>query len=177
MYKTVLFKDLKILDDQLKSIFDRIGEFDSEIINKRIKYSWSIEEHLYHCYLVEKLSLSYIQKKILYSQKLISPGAMPYLRFYILKLILFFKVKLKAPELVSSFPELIVVDQLYVEWLEIRSSLYQIIQSLPDETLKKGIFKHPIIGRLSMGLTLKFFEFHLNHHLNTVSNILSTPLK
>lgn len=177
MYKSVLFKDLKILDDQLKSIYEKVEVFPTEIIKKRIANKWSVEEHLYHCYLVEKLSLSYIQKKTLYPQKLISPGVIPYLRFYFLKLILFFKVKLKAPKVVSSFPELIVVDQLYVEWLEIRRSLYQIIQSLPDETLKKGIFKHPVIGRLPMGLTLKFFEFHLNHHSNSVSNILSASLK
>lgn len=177
MYKTILLKELKILDDQLKSILNRLGEFPTEIIKKRISNSWSIEEHLYHCYLVEKLSLSYVQKKTLYPQKLVSPGITTCVRFYFLKLILVFKVKLKAPKVVSSFPDSIAIDQLYFEWIEIRSSLSQIIQSLPEEVLRKGVFKHPVIGRLSMALTLKFFKFHLNHHLYTVNNILSASLK
>ena len=75
--------------------------------------------------------------------------------------------------MVSSFPELIDINQLHIEWIAVRSSLHQIIQSLSEDTLKKGIFKHPVIGRLSMRLTLKFFIFHLNHHLNNVHNILS----
>ena len=177
MYKTELFKELKILDDQLKSVFEKVEVFPTEIIKKRIANKWSIEEHLYHSYLVEKLSLSYIQKKTLHPQKLVSVGVTPYIRFYILKYVLFFKVKLKAPLVVSSFPELINLDQLYIKWLEIRRSLHHIIQNLNDDTLKKGIFRHPIIGRLSMRLTLKFFNFHLNHHLITVNNILSTSLK
>lgn len=176
MYKTELLEDLKILDNQLKSIFDELGDFPIENIKKNTRNSWSIEEHLYHCYLVEKLSLSYIQKKTLYPQKLISPGLTPCVRFYLLKFILFCKVKLKAPKVVSSFPEFIAINQLYVEWTAVRSSLDQIILSLPEETLKKGIFKHPVIGRLSMRLTLKFFKFHFNHHLNTLRNILNASL-
>lgn len=177
MYKTVLLKDLKKLDNQLKSIFDKLADFPIENINKNTIYSWSIEEHLYHCYLVEKLSLSYIQKKTLYPQKLISPGLIPYVKFYLLKFILFFKVKLKAPKVVSSFPNSIDIDQLHIEWTAVRSLLNQTIQSLPEDTLKKGIFKHPLLGRLSMRLTLKFFIFHLNHHLNIVLNILSASVK
>ena len=177
MYKTVLLEDLKKLDNQLKSIFDKLADFPIENINKNTRNSWSIEEHLYHCYLVEKLSLSYIQKKTLCPQKLISPGLIPYIKFYLLKFILFFKVKLKAPKVVSSFPELINIDQLLIEWTAVRSSLNQIIQSLSEDTLKKGIFKHPLLGRLSMRLTLKFFIFHLNHHLNIVLNILSASVK
>ena len=72
MYKTVLLEDLKLLDNQLKSIFDKLGDFPIENIKNNKRNSWTIKEHLYHCYLVEKLSLSYIQKKILYPQKLIS---------------------------------------------------------------------------------------------------------
>ncbi len=177
MYKTELLKDLKILDDQLKYIYEKVEVFPTEIIKKRIANKWSVEEHLYHSYLVEKLSLSYIQKKTLHPQKLVSIGISPYVKFFILKIVLFFKVKLKAPKVVSSFPELIAIDQLYIEWTAVRSSLNQTIQSLPEETLKKGIFKHPLLGRLSMRLTLKFFKFHFNHHLNTVSNILSTFIR
>ena len=88
MYKTVLLEDLKILDNQLKSIFDKLGDFPIENIKNNTRNSWSIEQHLYHCYLVEKLSLSYIQKKTLYPQKLISPGLTPCVRFYLLKFIL-----------------------------------------------------------------------------------------
>ena len=39
MYKTILLKELKILDDQLKSILNRLGEFPTEIIKKRISNS------------------------------------------------------------------------------------------------------------------------------------------
>ena len=177
MYKTVLLEDLKKLDNLLKSIFDKIADFPIGNIKKNTRNSWSIEEHLYHCYLVEKLSLSYIQKKTLNPQKLISPSLTPYFKLYLLKFILFFKVKLKAPEVVSSFPELIDIDQLHIEWTAVRISLNQTIQSLPDVTLRKGIFKHPLLGRLSMRLTLKFFIFHLNHHLITVHNILNVSLK
>ena len=51
MYKTVLLEDLKILDNQLKSVFDKPGIFQLKIL-KTTKVQDN-EEHLYHCYLVK----------------------------------------------------------------------------------------------------------------------------
>jgi hypothetical protein len=36
----------------------------------------------------------------------------------------------------------------------------------------KGFFRHPIIGRLNLQLTLNFLQFHLNHHIKQIEKII-----
>lgn len=162
-------QQLKVL---LDCIFKDLEDFPSEILYNNQNGTWSVAQHLYHCYLVEKLSLSYILTKTKYPETLKEEGLLPSIKFLVLRLVLRLKIKLKAPQIAANFPDTVNLDDLYKKWTALRRAYGQLSSDLSLTILNQGIYKHPILGRLSLKLTLAFFEFHLKHHQKAIKRIL-----
>ena len=136
--------------------------------------SWSIAQHLYHCWLVECLTENYIRKKILNPKSINNVSAITYIRSFLLQL--FFKLgyKAKAPKQTAIFHDTIDINQLNLDWEKSRNSLDNLISILHKMKLeKKGFFNHPAIGRLNLWLVLNFLEFHLIHHIKQIDKLIT----
>lgn len=131
-----------------------------------INGKWSILQHLYHCWLVEKGVLAYIKLKTQDSDALERVRILTRLRFsfffIILKLGL---LKVKAPRVVETFPLNMTRQDLFKRMYKTREEADLFFADLPEATARKGIFKHMFIGRLNKTLTQKFIKLHLVHHL------------
>ena len=131
-----------------------------------INGKWSILQHLYHCWLVERGVLAYIKLKTQDSNALERVRILTRLRFSLFFIILKLGLlKVKAPRVVETFPENMTRQDLFKKMYKTREEADLFFADLPEATARKGIFKHMFIGRLNKTLTQKFIKLHLVHHL------------
>jgi hypothetical protein len=127
---------------------------------------WSVLQHLYHCWLVERGVLAYIKLKTQDPDALERVRLLTRLRFFffftILKLGL---LKVKALKIVEVFPENMNRQDLFERLTKTREEANLFFSDFPEATARKGIFKHMFIGRLNKTLSQKFIKLHLAHHL------------
>ena len=127
---------------------------------------WSVLQHLYHCWLVERGVLAYIKLKTQDPDGLEQVRLLTRLRFFFFFTIL--KVgllKVKAPKVVQTFPENMNQQDLFERLAKTREEADLFFADFPEATAHKGIFKHVFIGRLNKALSQKFIRLHLAHHL------------
>tara|TARA_B100001093_G_scaffold103295_1_gene95521 strand:+ start:783 stop:1280 length:498 start_codon:yes stop_codon:yes gene_type:complete len=131
-----------------------------------INEKWSILQHLYHCWLVERGVLAYIKLKTQDPDTLERVRILTRLRFYLFFIILKLGLlKVKAPKVVETFPENMNREDLFKRIYKTREEADLFFSDLLEATARKGIFKHMFIGRLNKTLTQKFIKLHLAHHL------------
>ena len=116
---------LNRLEEERIRLFEDLEGLSTEKLDASVNGNWSINQILYHLWVVETSSIKYIQKKTKYPDSLVSVSPLNYLKPKILKLLLAFGVKLKAPKIVSAFPEKIDFHKLNKEWKNSRESLDQ----------------------------------------------------
>ena len=134
------------------------------------KKGWSINEILYHVWLGEVSSEKYIRTKTQYPETLLKVKSSTYLRMFLVKTLLPLGIKVKAPEMTKLFPKKIDLKELNNEWAISRQSFDSLISELKEKKIHdKAVFKHPLIGRLDIKLTLAFYEFHFKHHQKQIN--------
>ena len=157
------------LEKERSKLFDDLKSLSGEKLNLQIKGEWSINQHLYHTWLVETTTESYIKTKTKYPDFLVQMSPMAHLKTFILKLFLNLGFKFKAPKIVNTFPEKIDLNKLDQSWRESRKSFENLIVELNNKNLSNlAITRHPLLGRINMRLTLKFFELHFDHHKKAI---------
>jgi len=93
---------------------------------------------------------------------------------FLTKYFLFLGFTIKAPEITAKFPEKISLNELQNNWVKSRSSFSKLINELEQKKLAdKAIFRHALMGRINLSLTLYFFELHFNHHLKQINKRIS----
>ena len=155
-----------------EEIFNSISKLSTaELSNK--SHGWSVAQHLYHCWLVECLTEKYINNKIINPESISSVSVITYVRSFLLQLFLKSGYKVKAPKPTAIFPDSINIIKLNSDWEDSRKSMDNLITRLCEMKLEnKGFFRHPIIGRLNLQLTLNFLQFHLKHHIKQIEKII-----
>jgi hypothetical protein len=127
---------------------------------------WSILQHLYHCWMVERGVLAYIKLKTQDPNALVKVSLKTKLKFYLFFALLRLGwLRAKAPKVVQDFPKKMSREDLFAQWNQTREAWHLFLTDLQPEVAQKGVFKHIFIGRLNKPLTLKFLAYHLLHHL------------
>lgn len=144
----------------------KLAVYSDVALLKPINEKWSILQHLYHCWLVERGVLAYIKLKTQDSDALERVSILTRLRFYLFFIILKLGLlKVKAPKVVETFPENMSREDLFKRIYKTREEADLFFEDLLEATARKGIFKHMFIGRLNKTLTQKFIKLHMAHHL------------
>ena len=164
-----LIQKIDNLEKERSKLFDDLKSLSGEKLNLQIKGEWSINQHLYHTWLVETTTESYIKTKTKYPDFLVQMSPIAHLKTFILKLFLNLGFKFKAPKIVNTFPEKIDLNKLDQSWRESRKSFENLIVELNNKNLSNlAITRHPLLGRINMHLTLVFFDFHFKLHRNAI---------
>ncbi|MGY8946607.1 MAG: DinB family protein [Flavobacteriales bacterium] len=162
---------LKDLEKNRLALFDDL----SSLTQAQLSYSkkgWSIDEILYHIWLAEESSEKYIRTKTKFPETILKIKPSTYLRMFLVKLLLPLGLKVKAPKTTQLFPKEIDLKELNNKWTESRQSFDSLIIELKEKKLNnKAVFRHPLIGRINIKLTLAFFEFHFRHHQKQINNL------
>ena len=153
-------------------VFEELEKLPSKLLNNKINKNWSINEHLYHLWLAETSTEKYIRTKTKYPDLIKTMSLFVHLRTIGLRFFLILGIKVKAPKITTTFPNLIDIKDLSKNWRDSRGSFEKLIKDLNERNLgHKAIFRHPLMGRINLKLTLYFFNFHFQHHLKAINTL------
>jgi len=81
--------------------------------------------------------------------------------------------KFKAPEAVNEqLPERSSFWDIAKQWKQQRIDFKNYLNELPEDILKREIYKHPFAGRLGLKGMLVFFDTHFERHGKQIDRIL-----
>ena len=168
-----MIQKLDKLDKELDALFKSLSKYSNEQINLKPNLKkWSIGENLYHLWLTEISTEKYIKKKTSYPDTLVNVNPIATIKLSILYFVFFIGIKFKAPKiLVDPIPNNVNLEDLKKKWLESRKSFKMLIESLDEKDLKKGVLKHPLVGRINMDMTLDFLFYHFKNHKNIIHKL------
>ena len=160
------------LEESRKALIGSIESANESNLNKAPKPGkWSVNQILYHLLMSEYGSYKYVTKK-LQSDNITTNGWKSKMASLILKIALVLPLKYKAPKVARIPPESLDFLELKSTWEINRAALWEMISTLPEETAKKNIYRHPAAGRFNLSQMLTFFQDHFDHHQKQVLNIL-----
>ena len=165
---------LKNLDNLTFELLDKLEEFPKDKLSFYDE-KWSVLQIMYHIWLAEISSEKYIRTKTQYPETIIKTPVSSYIKAFLTKYFLLSGYSINAPKVTAEFPKEIILKELKKNWINSRSSFSKLIVELDQKNLsKKAIFRHALMGRINLSLTLYFFEIHFNHHLKQINKRLNT---
>ena len=165
---------LKNLDNRTFEFLNKLEEFPEDKLSFYDE-KWSVLQIIYHIWLAEISSEKYIRTKIQYPETIIKTPVTSSVKAFLTKYFLLFGLTINAPKVTTEFPKEIILEDLKKKWISSRSSFSKLIVELDQKNLSnKAIFRHPLMGRINMSLTIFFFELHFNHHLKQINKRLNT---
>lgn len=172
------------MNSRLQSLFDSIEKqrhqilaslqnLPSEKLNSHLPNKWSINEIIAHLISSEKVSVRYISKKMLGIDKAIDTGWYEELKMLLLQISQRLPFKYRAPEIVIENTRLESdLAKLVEQWDSVRAELKTLLEKIEDHQLKRGIYRHLIVGLFNIQQALLFFGEHVNHHVPQIKRQL-----
>ncbi len=164
------------LDADLINLLEDLKDQPDHVLNEKLSPDkWSIHQTMYHLILAEELSLKYVQKKLSFNPELKNTGIMTFFRRTALNLYFLYPFRVKAPAAISNenLPTEVRFWEVVQKWKDVRKETKEYLASLPEDLLKKEIYKHPAIGRLSLKDMLKFYDLHFTRHRKQINRTMS----
>lgn len=132
--------------------------------------SWSAIQALRHIQLSEEASLRYMQKKVLAGDDLPQAEGKARRNLFFLFVVFALNIKFKAPSVLPD-PEITSLESLEKDWNETRRNMKEYVDTFPEKWLSRAVYKHPRVGMLTLLDAIRFFNVHLNHHIQQVNRI------
>ena len=165
---------LKELDGKLIRLLTEIEVYSEDQLNRKPnENSWSVIQVMHHLMMSENYSLKYVKKKLSFNPELKNAGVKAACRELVLTTYLSSPFKANAPEAINgdNLPNHETFWKTAQQWKTQRIELREFLETLPDELLKKEIYKHPFTGRISISGMLRFFDGHFNRHNKQIQKI------
>ncbi len=172
--KPALQRNFDKLDAKLAELLKQLQKYsDSDLNWKPAPDQWSVMQVLQHLMLAEGYAHQYIQKKLSFEPQLKKVGVFTACRRSAIRMVMKSPFQITAPDAVDeALPEHSSFWDVAKQWKQQRIDLQAYLNELPEDTLKREIYKHPFIGRLGVkGMTI-FFETHFNRHHKQINRIL-----
>jgi len=156
----------KKLEDSRQQLLNELSNVPAEKLQTSpAPGKWSVAQVFYHLNKAESLSVQYINKKKLDVKNLQKTGFKEWLRLLIVKLGFLSPIKFKAPvNLLGDVPEKVSYTEIVGQWNDTRKRLIQALEDMPEDLLKKNVFKQPAAGRVNIYQMIEFMQFHFNRH-------------
>lgn len=160
------------LENTRNLLLDELEGLDESLLNTQIlDGKWSINQHVAHLILVDRVTMGYVQHKLKKKEELTPSSISNHIKSFLLKLALQSGRKYKAPAPVATVPDTAILSDLRKEWDDVRFTLEDVLTETPDDLLDKCLFKHPFAGPLTLPQTLTFLQDHFNHHLRIIQQL------
>jgi uncharacterized damage-inducible protein DinB len=161
------------LETQRKNLLVLISSLSTEQLNAHPEGKWSIAQLLSHLISSERLSVSYMNKKILGIQEAADTGLKEELIMILVKVSQRLPLKFKAPKvLAENTITYHTAEELSEAWEKIRMELKEVLGRFEEDQLKRKVYKHPVAGMLNSKQALQFFREHINHHTPQIKKLL-----
>lgn len=133
---------------------------------------WSALQTLHHVVTAETLTLGYIRKKMQAGDALPRATVASLLRLLLLEAALASPLRRRAPAMVADVPERVDAAELAARWDGVRAGLRELAEAFPPQHLDRLVFRHPVVGRLTLAHAIDSMAAHLDHHLPQVERAL-----
>ncbi len=166
----------RMLEAQRRHIIRLIEQVPEDMYRKKLsERAWSLAEVLAHLIAVEKLSLGYMKKKAQDWSQSNHSGLWSEVRLKSFILSQRLPLKFKAPQVVQqNTPPAMSLQQTLAAWEAVRTDMKDFLSSIPEEHLKKFIYRHPQAGRFNARQALVVFYEHAGHHLPQIKRLLKS---
>lgn len=161
--------------DQLQSQKDDVlSELESwsfeSIIHRPSFQEWSAIEVLDHLVRTEVEILAAARKGLLKPHPI---GVIDALRTRILHAIFRSDRRVKVPSTATQVlpGSNLELPAIVRRWNDCRRELSDLLKSVPEAELNKGMFRHPVAGWMGMPEILEFFSVHIIHHRYQLARI------
>lgn len=152
---------------------ERLKGLDSEVLNRRPSSGgWSPAQVLAHVIEAESRSLAYLRKKTRQPDAIPKSGWVESCKSALLNLIMRSRIKVSAPPGAGEVPESAELSELQSRWDEVRSNWRGFVAEFPEELAERAVYRHPVMGRLSLEQTLRFLAEHLRRHTRQIDRVL-----
>ncbi len=165
------------LEAQLDSLLHKVEPLSHAQQNlKPDASSWSILQIFRHMMQSEGQILKYLRKKIQGSAVASKANLWSSIRSLILNTAMRLPLKYKVPDAIRvDFEENYDFEKLSSEWKTLRAEMREFLETIDEETAQKEIFRHPVVGRMSLLQGLSFMQVHLERHTGQVERIIQHP--
>ncbi len=170
-YKAKILSKYAQLEAENASLIKEIEKLEESQLNyKSSPEKWCIIQVLNHLKNTEVGTLSYIQKKIKYGG-LQNVNWSAGIRAFLMRSVNNSSIKFKMPSVLTPPSSDGTLDNIQIEWRDLRAEWKEFIEHFPMEYLDKAVFRHPIFGRLSFMQTMDSMISHQNHHRKQIRRI------
>jgi hypothetical protein len=161
------------LEKQRILLMTELSIYNDATLNKKPSpEAWSAVQVMQHLMGSEAGSLAYMKKKLSYTNKIPRAGFMSYVRRIGLSIIFALPLKFKAPKHIETFPDYANFDSLKNQWASQRLELQYFMDSIPDNMFKTTLWRHAVVGKMSITQMLSFFHSHTERHRGQIERTL-----
>lgn len=163
--KTQLLELFSSIEIQRETLINQLRDISHDKLNTSTSNKWSINQIISHIITSERLSLSYMTKKINAIDEVGNTGIWGEIKLFIFIVSQRVPLKNKAPKVLGEKPSLYPdINSLEQDWIQVRHQLKMFLEKFPSHELRKKIYRHPVMGRCNVVHALKFFREHIIHH-------------
>jgi hypothetical protein len=165
-----MLRPIKQRFDQLEHVLHEAGAFlmglSAEKAHAHPPDAWSAAQILYHLYMSESGTVTYIRKKLEHPPKTHQrTGMMGTIRGVLLRRALRnLSKKYKAPAVVAEVPEAPNVKETLAAFAKLRRQLGAMLETFDSDMAARAYFKHPVAGKINILHTLDFMVAHFERH-------------
>lgn len=156
------FGELERLREEVLEAIDDVSE--ARLVDAPAPGKWSPAQIMYHVAGAEHGALAYIRKKTQTPESVPRAGLKCAVMARLLVIGLASPFKFKAPRVAADVPDTPSLREVVDQWAATRVELREMIQTFPDDLLRRAIFRHPVVGRMNMSQTIDFMIAHLRRH-------------
>lgn len=150
-----------------------MAQLPIEKLNHSQPGRWSINQIIAHLIAGEKLSVAYLQKKILAINEVDNTGIYEEIKMIGLIISQRLPLKFRAPRVVvENTTQTTDLSLLVKEWDSVREELRQLLEKVNDDQINRRIYKHVRAGKLNIQHALIFFREHIIHHYPQLKRLM-----
>lgn len=162
------------LENQRAVLLNQLKTLSSEQLHYAPEGKWSVSQILAHIITGEKLSVQYLNKKILGIHEAKNSGFIEEVKMIVLKLSQRLPFKFKAPRsVVEKTPSYQDLQDLIIEWNQVRGELKILLEKFQDDQIRKKVYRHVRAGLLNVQHALMFFSEHIVHHTPQINRLIT----
>lgn len=167
-----LLERFERLERARAELVGRLSGIDEETLNRRPRDdAWSVVQVLHHVMLAEDLSVAYIERRLGEAGSG-RAGLMERLRSWALTIAMRSPFRFTAPPMAAEVPERDSLRNVAARWEENRDRMREVFARIPAEAIDRAVYRHPVMGMMSIDHAVRFLEEHLAHHERQIDRTL-----
>jgi hypothetical protein len=162
------------LEHDRSVLLEKMRHLSPEQFHSAPEGKWSVSQILAHIIAGERLTVQYLNKKMLGINEAKNSGVAEELKMFVLKLSQRLPFKFKAPHsIVEHTPSYFNLNDIISDWDQVRIELKATLEKFRNDQIRKKVYRHVRAGLLNVQHALLFFREHIIHHAPQIDRLVA----